>query len=125
MSESAQKLEVVGEVSTADAPAGTPESEAGESSDGGFRTVPIVLAVLLGGALFLLFVQHQRGHALQQEVSALEGQLADANVSLDAHRAHLGLVRDQMGGVQAAVTDLQARLAELDAVVATSPQAPR
>ena len=91
------------------------------TDEGASRIVPIVLAILLGLALVLLAIQYQRGQALVGQVVALESELAATQASLDAHRAQLRGVRTQVGGVRAAMTELQGRIADLDASAALNP----
>ena len=78
------------------------------------RWARYVLAALLAFAVFALIVQTWRARDLHTQVNTLSTELSATRAELAAHQSHLIQVRDKVG-------DLQAGVAELEALVARDP----
>ena len=81
-----------------------------------------VLAVLLLLAVAGLFAQTQRATAQAEQIRQLEGQVAGLEDRLTTATAQLAQYDRTLGLVRGTVSDLFARIADLNALVQVDPQ---
>lgn len=104
------------------APPPVPAAQKPERRRGASWLVVGVLAFLLLLALGGLFAQTQRAEAQAQQITQLQGQVAGLEGRLTTATAQLAHYDRTLGLVRGTVSDLFARIADLNALVQVDPQ---
>jgi hypothetical protein len=113
------KLVAVGDQARPDPPAPAPDPP---ERRGASWILVGVLALLLVLALGGLFAQTQRAEAQAEQIAGLQGQVAGLESRLTTATAQLAHYDRTLGLVRGTVSDLFARIADLNALVQVDPQ---